>query len=235
MAGLPHQVPPSVPLKGQKLYYDPCNPRMQDLQRVRKETLQKIQAKREAEEYQAKLRTIPKAEYFPTTRLFEMKKAKHAQSISYNDSSASASFITDQPQSYGAASEYDNISSRNIDFFPSVSNSNNNDDNNNSRMYGLSERSNYSSTIVGNNNYNNYGGSDATVDKNWNERYEEELKAVMKAAKNGDTDALYEYSMRKHSADHYFKSSRSSCDIGNTRLNSSSSSKLSAATISSTV
>jgi hypothetical protein len=72
LAGLDHKVAKAVPLKGQDLYYDPNTAELEIIKHYRQLDLAKEKKKADAKKFQALLKTIPKVDYFPTTRLAEM-------------------------------------------------------------------------------------------------------------------------------------------------------------------
>jgi hypothetical protein len=73
MSGVEHKVPKSVPLKGQDLFYDPNNVALGVIQHHRKLALKAEKAKWDAMAYQDTLKVIPQVNYYPTTRLAEIK------------------------------------------------------------------------------------------------------------------------------------------------------------------
>lgn len=65
--------PKSVPVKGRPLYSDPWDIQMQQVKVLRKLEQEDKQEKIAAKEFQEKLRTIPKVNYYPTTVLKQMQ------------------------------------------------------------------------------------------------------------------------------------------------------------------
>jgi hypothetical protein len=72
MAGTEHKVPKATSHHGNPVYFDPHDNELAVVQHYRKQHLQEERRKREAREFQRLLKTIPKVDYFPTTRLAEM-------------------------------------------------------------------------------------------------------------------------------------------------------------------
>jgi hypothetical protein len=72
MAGTEHKVPKATSHHGNPVYFDPHDNELAVVQHYRKQHLQEERRKREAQEFQRLLKTIPKVDYFPTTRLAEM-------------------------------------------------------------------------------------------------------------------------------------------------------------------
>lgn len=72
--GQPLPVPKSTPLKGHELFYDPWDVQVQQVKILRAEEERRRAEKIAAWEYQQALKTIPKVEYYPTTRLKEMEE-----------------------------------------------------------------------------------------------------------------------------------------------------------------
>lgn len=72
--GIPLPVPKSTPLKGHELFYDPWDTQVQQVKILRAEEEKRREEKIAAWEYQQILKTIPKVEYYPTTRLKEMEE-----------------------------------------------------------------------------------------------------------------------------------------------------------------
>lgn len=72
MAGIEHKVPKPTPHHGQSAPYDPRDNEVTLIKHYRQQDLRERRQRREATEFQRLLKTIPKVDYFPTTRLAEM-------------------------------------------------------------------------------------------------------------------------------------------------------------------
>lgn len=75
------KVPPSVPVKGQPLYYDPWDVHVAEINRYHKEMEKQKNEKLRAKEYQDILKTIPKVNYYPTSKLKEIQFQKQLNKI----------------------------------------------------------------------------------------------------------------------------------------------------------
>lgn len=71
-SGIVPEVPKSVPVKGQPLYYDPWDVYVKEIKKHHKTLTRAQAAARKVKSFQDKLDNIPKVKYFPTTRLREM-------------------------------------------------------------------------------------------------------------------------------------------------------------------
>lgn len=103
MAGLEHKVPKSTPHLDRPLYYDPSDNELQIIQHYRRQDLKEEQRRREARQYQKLLKTIPKVDYFPTTRLAEMQAKSSSSRVDSDD--LSSSFVTGADLGNAGASE----------------------------------------------------------------------------------------------------------------------------------
>ncbi len=90
-SGQPMAAPKSVPVKGRPLYSDPWDIQMQQIKVLRKLEEEDKQEKIAAKEFQEKLRTIPKVNYYPTTVLKQMQAQQESFSNSNRDNVPSSS------------------------------------------------------------------------------------------------------------------------------------------------
>ena len=161
----------------QPVYIDPNNNELKIIKFYRKNDLKKRNEKLKAKEYQNLLKTIPKVDYFPTTRLAEMYKQSGILNNNYDNSSS-----------------IDNNSS--ITY--------NNNDNNKEIEGNLLNNNSCNNTTTNTINSNSIYNSSAyssilQSDLSW-QNTENDMKNAMKAAKAGDTQALYEFNMRNSSS-----------------------------------
>jgi hypothetical protein len=160
MAGIEHKVPKASSHNGNPVYFDPNNNELAMIKHYRKLDVEEEKKRKKAKEFQKLLKTIPKVDYFPTTRLAEM----------YAKNGITSSMMS----SVGADSMY---SASAPAFAPEAS--------------GVNDSA-FSADLHGASAYSSILQSDLS----W-QNTEQEMKAAMRAARAGDTHALYEYNMRK--------------------------------------
>lgn len=167
MSGAEYKVPKSKPHGQQPLFFDPSNNELQIIKHYRKQDLQEEHKRREARQYQKLLKTIPKVDYFPTTRLAEMQELQARTSLSQVESDDfSSSFVTGTEPGHGNR-------------FATAAG-------------GLGEPSNLTSCAPSQQSKYSALLSQAG---DW-QNVEHNMKMAMKAAKSGDRKALYECNMR---------------------------------------
>jgi hypothetical protein len=177
MAGIEHKVPKPTSHLGNPVYFDPNNNELKLIKHYRRQDLKEEKRKQEAKEYQKLLKTIPKVDYFPTTKLAEIRSKS---TLAYTSSTA------------------DNKDSIFEDSFARSSS------NNNEGFYGGSPGLNNTSRGPSDAKFTASMGSwskyDSSVldeaDGAW-QGTERAMKEAMKAARRGDTRALYEYNMKQ--------------------------------------
>jgi len=168
LAGIEHKVPKPTSHLGRPVYLDPNNNELKIIKHYRKKDLQRENAKREAQEYQQLLKTIPKVEYFPTSRLAEMRSKSSLQEGSSISGGNSGTLHT-TPQN-------------GVDLENSTDMYNNN-------MHHASTSKAPSKLSASMSTWSKYDTS-VLENTDWQDT-ETKMRAAMKAAKAGDTRALY--------------------------------------------
>lgn len=175
LAGIEHKVPRSTSHHGNPIYFDPNDTELQVIMHYRKQDLRAEKERRKAKEFQKLLKTIPKVDYFPTTRLAEMYSKTGV--IGTNGESSMMSGLT----------PLDGISGMgNMDASQST-----NDPGNTKLDGGTTNSSMFNNSTYNNSMYSSILQSDLS----W-QTAEQEMKAAMRAARAGDTRALVEYNLR---------------------------------------
>ena len=167
LAGIEHKVPKPTSHLGRPVYLDPNNNELKIIKHYRKKDLQQENAKREAQEYQKLLKTIPKVEYFPTSRLAEMRSKSTLQegsSISGGNSGTLHAATKDGVDLENSTDMYNNTHHTSISKAPSKLSAS------------MSTWSKYDTSVLENTDW---------------EDTETKMRAAMKAAKAGDTRALF--------------------------------------------
>lgn len=178
LAGIEHKVPKPTSHLGRPVYLDPNNNELKIIKHYRKEDLQKENTKRKAREYQKLLKTIPKVEYFPTSRLAEMRsKSSLNEGSSDGNTSASANNGVDLENS--------------TDIYNNTSNST-------APLHNTSASKVHNKFTTSMSSWSKYDTS-VLENSDWQDT-ETKMRAAMKAAKAGDTRALYELNLQQSSS-----------------------------------
>lgn len=168
------QVPKSIPVKGQPLYYDPWDYHVMEVRKL-KEVKEKEEAERiAAKTYQLSLHDIPLVDYYATTKLREFRQS-------------TASSQASQSQSAGAPDDGQAGLSRSMTGVSSMSAG--------GEFDGMmtAESNTRAGTAASFN-------ESVELDSSYPYWYllEEEMKKSYKAAKKGDRAALYEINIGRH-------------------------------------
>ena len=181
MAGIEHKVPKPTSHLGNPVYFDPNNNELKLIKHYRRQDLEEEKRKQEAKEYQKLLKTIPKVDYFPTTKLAEIRSKS---SLAYTNSTADNKDSTFEDS-------FARSSSKNEGFYGGGTGSSSLGLNNTSTGPGdakftasMSSWSKYDSSVL------------EEADGAWQDT-ERAMKEAMRAARRGDTRALYEYNMKQ--------------------------------------
>ncbi len=175
LAGIEHKVPKPTSHLGRPVYLDPNNNELKIIKHYRKKDLQRENAKREAQEYQQLLKTIPKVEYFPTSRLAEMRSKSSLQEGS-SMSGGNRGTLHATPQD-------------GIDLENSTDMHNN--------MHQTSTSKAPSKLFASMSTWSKYDAS-VLESTDWQDT-ETKMRAAMKAAKAGDTQALFALNLQNAS------------------------------------
>lgn len=115
MAGLEHKVPKSTSHMQRPVYFDPSDNELQIVQHYRKHDLQKERQRREARQYQKLLKTIPKVDYFPTTRLAELQARNNSSTLRVEHDDYSNSFVTSADRGNSSKIDIDEVGEMGLD------------------------------------------------------------------------------------------------------------------------
>lgn len=190
MAGKEHKVPKATSHHGNPVYFDPNDAELAVVQHYRKQDVKALQEKRKAKEFQNLLKTIPKVDYFPTTRLAEM----YAKSGILGGGSSSGAGVDGEMSGITATPG----------FGDSQSSVGDGGSGGGDGAGGAGKLGEHSTAISGAGMSRGAGSVGAGVsmyssllqsDLSW-QSAEHDFKAAMRAAKAGDTKALVEFNLR---------------------------------------
>ena len=179
LAGIEHKVPRATSHHGNPVYFDPNDTELRVIQHYRKQDLRAEKERRKAKEFQKLLKTIPKVDYFPTTRLAKMYSKTGTLGMTGCEGSMMSGLTPIQPSLdgtsglLGASQSTGGLGS----FAPG-------------EAAGTSATT-ATPTAQNNSTYSSILQSDLS----W-QTAEQEMKAAMRAARAGDTRALVEFNLR---------------------------------------
>lgn len=175
LAGVEHTVPKPVSHLGKPVYVDPNNNELKIIKHYRRRDLQEEKRRRDAKEYQRLLKTIPQVDYFPTSRLVEMRsKSSVNLSTASNTGGVSGMGGVDGPE--GSVAQEDSM------YHSLDTKGNNTVTAGNKFTTSMSSWSKYDTSVL-------------EQTQQW-EQTEKNMRNAMKAARAGDVRALYEYNMK---------------------------------------
>lgn len=176
LAGIEHSVPKPVSHLGKPVYVDPNNNELKIIKHYRKQDLREEKRRQDAKEYQRLLKTIPKVDYFPTTRLVEMRSKG-----SVNLSTASEMNVSGVG-GVGSVGGLEGSMAQEESMYHSLDTKGNNASTGNKFTNSMSSWSKYDTSVL-------------EQTQEW-EQTEKNMRNAMKAARAGDVRALYECNMK---------------------------------------
>lgn len=177
LAGIEHSVPKPVSHLGKPVYVDPNNNELKIIKHYRKKDLQEEKRRQDAKEYQRLLKTIPKVDYFPTTRLVEMR-SKSSVNLSTTSNMGGGSGVDGVDGLEGGLAQEDSM-------YHSLDTKGNKVSAGNKFTSSMSSWSKFDTSVL-------------EQTQEW-EQTEKNMRNAMKAARAGDVRALYEYNMKTKS------------------------------------
>lgn len=215
MAGETLKVPKAVPQKPEyPIWYDPYTENLEEVTKMHQKRIKETQKAKKAWKYQEDLYAIPKSEYFPTTALVEMRsKSSISKTSGLNDTygSLNGAYGTDMDTANSAVNlESSNTNSNtntglHLYHAPSKTKSANTSSNAELASATQSTAQQSSPGKLPTGTYSSKyspgklpGNTSKYLqdDGEW-AQFEKDLKNAVKAAKHGDTNALYNFTMKR--------------------------------------